>query len=83
MQHGAEQAVATQALSPGDLMAAQALVRRLPIGESVVDAILKLVRAGRPEQRQCDERSSAGKQVIAGQHDIPLRKTVKRSLGQA
>eukprot|EP01036_Dinobryon_divergens_P040832 gene40832-54041_t len=30
---GAEQAVATQARSPGDLMAAQALVRRLPIGE--------------------------------------------------
>ncbi|MBP6767626.1 MAG: MoxR family ATPase [Reyranella sp.] len=51
---GAEQAVATQALSPGDLMAAQALVRRLPIGESVVDAILKLVRAGRPEHTDLD-----------------------------
>ena len=46
---GAVTAVATQALTPADLMAAQALVRRLPIGESVVDAILKLVRAGRPE----------------------------------
>src|SRR5579871_1505183 len=31
--------VATQALTPTDLMAAQALVRRLPIGQSVVDAI--------------------------------------------
>ena len=41
--------VAVQALTPTDLMAAQALVRRLPIGQSVVDAILKLVRAGRPE----------------------------------
>ena len=41
--------VAVQALTPADLMAAQALVRRLPIGQSVVDAILKLVRAGRPE----------------------------------
>jgi MoxR-like ATPase len=51
---GAEQAVATQALSPGDLIAAQALVRRLPIGESVVDAILKLVRAGRPEHTDLD-----------------------------
>ena len=29
----------------------RALVRRLPIGESVVDAIVKLVRAGRPEHR--------------------------------
>ncbi len=40
---------ASQALTPADLMAAQALVRRLPIGQSVVDAILKLVRAGRPD----------------------------------
>jgi MoxR-like ATPase len=31
------------------LMAAQTLVRRIPVGESVVDAILSLVRAGRPE----------------------------------
>ena len=46
---GATTAVASQALTPADLIAAQALVRRLPIGESVVDAILKLVRAGRPE----------------------------------
>lgn len=46
---GAITATAAQTLTPGDLMAAQSLVRRLPIGESVVDAILKLVRAGRPE----------------------------------
>ena len=44
-------AKATQALTPADLIAAQSLVRRLPIGESVVDAILKLVRAGRPDTR--------------------------------
>lgn len=30
-------------------MAAQRLVRRMPVGEKVVDAILKMVRAGRPE----------------------------------
>jgi MoxR-like ATPase len=29
-------------------MAAQRLVRRLPVGESVVDAILQLVRSARP-----------------------------------
>src|SRR6476659_6418626 len=46
--------VATQALTPTDLMAAQALVRRLPIGQSVVDAILNLVRAGRPETSDLD-----------------------------
>ncbi|MBN9537823.1 MAG: MoxR family ATPase [Alphaproteobacteria bacterium] len=51
---GAVQPTAVQALTPADLMAAQALVRRLPIGESVVDAILKLVRAGRPEHTDLD-----------------------------
>ncbi|HEY6980704.1 MoxR family ATPase [Reyranella sp.] len=51
---GANIPTATQALTPGDLMAAQALVRRLPIGQSVVDAILKLVRAGRPETSDLD-----------------------------
>jgi MoxR-like ATPase len=37
------------AMTATDLMAAQRLVRRIPVGESVVDAILSLVRAGRPE----------------------------------
>jgi MoxR-like ATPase len=40
---------AVKALTPADLMSAQELVRRLPVGQSVVDAILRLVRAGRPE----------------------------------
>jgi MoxR-like ATPase len=31
-----------------DLIAAQRLVRRLPVGESVVEAILSLVRSARP-----------------------------------
>jgi MoxR-like ATPase len=35
-------------MGAGELIAAQALVRRIPVGERVVDAILKLVRAGRP-----------------------------------
>jgi MoxR-like ATPase len=38
-----------QALSAQDLMAAQALIRRVPVGEKVLDAILSLVRGGRPE----------------------------------
>ena len=37
-------------LSADDLVAAQALVRRMPIGEKVVDAILSLTRAARPVQ---------------------------------
>jgi len=32
-----------------ELIAAQALIRRVPVGESVVEAILKLVRSGRPD----------------------------------
>jgi MoxR-like ATPase len=36
------------------LMEAQSLVRRIPVGEGVVDAILNLVRAGRPEESAID-----------------------------
>ena len=36
-------------LDGGRLMALQALVRRLPIGDQLIDRILALVRAGRPE----------------------------------
>jgi MoxR-like ATPase len=45
---GAEETRAKPAMSADDLMAAQRLVRRLPVGESVVEAILKLVRSARP-----------------------------------
>ena len=38
-----------------DLLAAQRLIRRIPVGASVVDAILKLVRQGRPESSDLDE----------------------------
>jgi len=45
---GAEETRPKQAMSADDLTAAQRLVRRLPVGESVVDAILALVRSARP-----------------------------------
>ncbi|MTI43589.1 MoxR-like ATPase [Roseibium hamelinense] len=45
---GAEQADAAAALDAAKLAAIQQLVRLMPVGESVVDAILKLVRAARP-----------------------------------
>jgi len=38
-----------QVMDAESLMAAQKLVRSIPVGESVSEAILKLVRAGRPE----------------------------------
>jgi MoxR-like ATPase len=46
---GAQDARPGQAMSADDLAMAQALVRRLPVGEKVVDAILALVRGCRPE----------------------------------
>jgi MoxR-like ATPase len=38
-----------RAMGAEELLAAQATIRRMPVGESVVEAILTLVRAGRPE----------------------------------
>ena len=45
---GATDATAKPAMTADELMAAQRLVRRAPIGETVVEAILDLVRAARP-----------------------------------
>jgi MoxR-like ATPase len=45
---GAEEVKAAAAMTADDLLAAQRLVRRLPVGESVVEAILSLVRSARP-----------------------------------
>ena len=46
---GAPEAPPPQALTAADLMAAQALIRRMPVGERVLEAILRLVRGARPE----------------------------------
>ncbi len=45
---GGEQASVKAQMSKDDLIAAQALVREMPIGEKVVDSILNLVRSCRP-----------------------------------
>jgi MoxR-like ATPase len=45
---GAEEARPRAVLTSDELMRTQALVRRMPVGEAVVEAILKLVRALRP-----------------------------------
>jgi MoxR-like ATPase len=39
----------TQALTGPELIAAQTLIRRIPVGEGVLNAILRLVRGARPE----------------------------------
>jgi MoxR-like ATPase len=46
---GAAEAKPEPAMTAEELIAAQALIRRVPVGEKVVDAILALVRGGRPE----------------------------------
>jgi MoxR-like ATPase len=45
---GADEMRPTAAMTADDLLTAQRLVRRLPVGESVVEAILSLVRSARP-----------------------------------
>ena len=42
------------AMNVAELMAAQRLVRRIPVGESVVETILSLVRSGRPDTSAVD-----------------------------
>ncbi|MCR8722788.1 AAA family ATPase [Frigidibacter sp. ROC022] len=41
--------------TPDSLMAAQELVRRMPVGEAVIETILDLVRAFRPEAEEAGE----------------------------
>jgi len=52
---GLEQASADPVMSGEELMAAQKLVRQVPVGETVVEAILGLVRRGRPDESDLPE----------------------------
>jgi MoxR-like ATPase len=52
---GASEAKPVQAMTGAELLAAQTLIRRLPVGEGVVDAILKLVRGARPETTEIED----------------------------
>ena len=52
---GAHEAVAEQVITGVELIAAQQLVRQIPVGESVVKAILDLVRSGRPDETAMPE----------------------------
>jgi MoxR-like ATPase len=47
---GTEETLAKASMNAEALLAAQRLVRRLPVGDSVVEAILSLVRAARPSE---------------------------------
>ena len=52
---GLEQASADPVMTGEELIAAQKLVRQVPVGESVVEAILGLVRRGRPDESDLPE----------------------------
>ena len=52
----AEEQKPRAAMTVDDLIAAQRLVRRLPVGESVVEAILTLVRSARPGAEGPEQR---------------------------
>jgi MoxR-like ATPase len=51
---GAKEAKAVPAMTGEELVAAQALIRRLPVGEGVLEAILRLVRGARPETTELE-----------------------------
>ena len=46
----------TNVFSAEELLAAQTLLRRMPVGEGVMESILALVRAFRPEEAGASER---------------------------
>lgn len=52
---GADDKAATAVFTAPELIAAQALVRRMPVGEAVMDLILDLVRSGRPSEATAPE----------------------------
>ncbi len=49
---GAEEAEAHQVFTTAELIAAQGVIRRMPVGEQVVESILDLVRACRPGEAE-------------------------------
>jgi MoxR-like ATPase len=52
---GATEDKSVTVMNTADLLSAQRLVRRIPVGESVVEAILSMVRSGRPESSDIAE----------------------------
>ncbi|MEZ5676196.1 MoxR-like ATPase [Thalassovita litoralis] len=59
---GVSEDEAHEVFTAAELLAAQTLLRRMPVGDSVVEAILDLVRAFRPQDDSADERV---KQTVA------------------
>ena len=56
---GPDQEEISNVLGPPDLVAAQRIVRRMPVGDSVVEHLLDVVRACRPESSEASPRVSS------------------------
>ncbi len=52
---GPEEARPVEVMSAAEVVEAQMLLRRMPVGEKVVEAILAMVRSGRPETTDIDD----------------------------
>ena len=52
---GSSEEPPVEMMTAEEVMTAQRLIRRIPVGESIVDAILSIVRAGRPESTEFEE----------------------------
>lgn len=53
---GVEENLSTEVFTRDELLSAQVLLRRMPVGDSVVEMILDLVRAFRPDEPGASER---------------------------
>jgi MoxR-like ATPase len=53
---GIDEAVASQVMNAEDLKNAQEIVRKMPVGDAVVEAILDLVRSARPEEESATDK---------------------------
>src|SRR5580704_13019550 len=77
---GAEETLAKAAMDAETLLTAQRLVRRLPVGDSVVEAILSLVRSARPGP----EGGEAGRlMAAAAEHSAKEILAVRRADGES
>ena len=56
---GATEPESRQVLTPQTLMEMQSLVRRIPVGEAVLEGILNLVRSGRPDDPEAHPLAKA------------------------
>ena len=60
-------------------MRAQALIRRVPVGESVVEAILRLVRAGRPGETDVEFDQHLRHDLLAQRHHVKNHCVLQRA----